>query len=216
MFVTNHCSGPLAALLLYISAPLPLPAEAPPTGTRQSPPSVAQKTDPAQSPSPTYRLSVNDTVVIRVFQEQELDTTARIGRDGAIAFPLIGSVIIGGRTVPEAANAITQALKEYLVQPQVSLRITDYTKRKFTVLGQVNRPGTFELPDENSLTLLEGIGLAGGYSRIANPSKVVVKRRNAGGEQVFHLDAKQMAKGNTSSAFLLQQGDTVIVEESLF
>lgn len=216
MFVTNHCSVPLAALLVYTSATNLLPAEVTPTGTRPSPASVAQKTDPAQTPSPSYRLSANDTVVVHVFQEQELDTTARIGRDGTIAFPLIGSVIIGGRTVPEAANAITQALKEYLVQPQVSLRITDYTKRKFTVLGQVNRPGTFELPDENSLTLLEGIGLAGGYSRIANPSKVVVKRRSAGGEQVFHLDAKQMAKGNTSSAFLLQQGDTVIVEESLF
>ena len=118
--------------------------------------------------------------------------------------------------MPEAAAAISQALKDYLVHPQVALRIVDYSKKRFTVLGQVNRPGTFDLPDESPLSLLEGIGLAGGYSRIANPSKVIVKRRGPGGEQVFHLNAKQMAKGSATPSFQILPGDTVVVEESLF
>jgi polysaccharide export outer membrane protein len=85
------------------------------------------------------------------------------------------------------------------------------------VLGQVNRPGTFEMPDENQMSLLEAIGMAGGYSRIANPSKVTLKRTNPDGlEQIFHLDAKRMARDSAAAPFLLKTGDTIVVEESLF
>ncbi len=147
-----------------------------------------QKVEAARPPSGGYRLAASDLINIRVFQEDELESTARVGKDGSIPFPLIGSIMVGGKTVPETAAALTVALREYLTHPQVAVRIMDYSKRRFTVLGQVNRPGTFDLPDENPLTLLEGIGMAGGYSRIANPSRVTVKRTNpTGGEQVFKL-----------------------------
>ncbi len=99
----------------------------------------------------------------------------------------------------------------------MAVRVVEYTKRKFTVLGQVNRPGTFDLPDDAPLSLLEGIGLAGGYTRLANSSRVTVKRSLPGtAEQVFKLDARQMARGKNAPRFQLQPGDTVMVEESLF
>jgi polysaccharide export outer membrane protein len=178
--------------------------------------SDSTKAESVRGNTASYRLTSNDTVLIQVFQEDELTNTARIGKDGTIAFPLIGTIQIGGHSVSEATSILTQALREYLLHPQVSIRIVDYSKKRFTVLGQVNRPGTFDLPDENPLNLLEGIGLAGGYSRIANPSKVTVKRQTPGGDQVFHLDAKQMAKSNKAPSFQIQAGDTVIVAESLF
>jgi polysaccharide export outer membrane protein len=174
------------------------------------------KVEAARPPAHGYKLTANDLIHIQVFQEDELQTTARIGKDGSIPFPLTGSVSLGGKTIPEATAALTQALKEYLIRPQVAVRIIEYTKRHFTVLGQVNRPGTFDLPDETPLSLLEGIGMAGGYSRIANPSKVTVKRHSQEGEKVFRLDAKQMARGSNAPSFHLQAGDTVVVEESLF
>jgi hypothetical protein len=65
--------------------------------------------------------------------------------------------------------------------------------------------------------LLEGIGLAGGYTRLANSSRITVKRSLPGmPEHVFKLDARQMARGKNAPRFLLQPGDTVMVEESLF
>lgn len=176
-----------------------------------------EKGDAAASVQAGYRLSANDLVHIKVFQEEELETVARVGRDGAIPFPLLGTISVGGKTLPETTNAITLALKEYLVRPQVAVRVVEYTKRKFTVLGQVNRPGTFDLPDDAPLSLLEGIGLAGGYTRLANSSRVTVKRSLPGmPEQVFKLDARQMARGKNAPRFQLQPGDTVMVEESLF
>lgn len=204
------------ALLGFLSAVTPALAQNTPPAQKPFSTTAPQKTDPARSPTAGYRLASNDTVNIQVFQEDELQTTARIGKDGSIPFPLVGTISLGGRTVPEAASAVSQALNDYLVHPQVALRIVDYSKKRFTVLGQVNRPGTFDLPDESPLSLLEGIGMAGGYSRIANPSKVIVKRRGLGGEQVFHLNAKQMAKGSAVPSFQILPGDTVVVEESLF
>ena len=178
-----------------------------------SPPKVE-----AATPLPSgYRLTSGDLIQIQVFQEDELHTTARVGKDGRITFPLLGGVVVGGKTLPETASTLTQALKEYLVRPQVAVRILEYTKRRFTVLGQVNRPGTFELPEENPLSLLEAIGMAGGYSRIANPSRVTVKRHSPdGAEEVFRLDAKQMARSRNAAPFIIQSGDTLVIDESLF
>ncbi len=178
---------------------------------------LPQKVELVASVSSGYRLSSNDLIHIRVFQEDELETVARVGRDGTIPFPMLGTLSVGGKTLPETTSAVTLALKEYLVRPQVAVRVVEYTKRKFTVLGQVNRPGTFDLPDDAPLSLLEGIGLAGGYTRLANSSRVTVKRSLPGtAEQVFKLDARQMARGKNAPRFQLQPGDTVMVEESLF
>ena len=200
VFVPTLCLGP-AGLAEKAPAPLGLP----------------QKVELVASVSSGYRLSSNDLIHIRVFQEDELETVARVGRDGTIPFPMLGTLSVGGKTLPETTSAVTLALKEYLVRPQVAVRVVEYTKRKFTVLGQVNRPGTFDLPDDAPLSLLEGIGLAGGYTRLANSSRVTVKRSLPGtAEQVFKLDARQMARGKNAPRFQLQPGDTVMVEESLF
>ncbi len=167
--------------------------------------------------SSAYRLCGSDLVHIRVFQEDELDTSVRIAKDGSITFPMIGSVCIGGKTLPEACTTIETALRTFCKSPQVVIRIVEYNKRRFTVLGQVNRPGTFEMPDEGPLSLLEAIGMAGGYSRIANPSKVTLKRTSPdGSEHIFRLDAKRMARESSIAPFLLKTGDTIVVEETLF
>jgi len=212
-----------ACILPVHLAPFCLAQKAPVAGTGMFPSGTPQKVEkvervePVASVSPGYRLASNDLIHIKVFQEEELETVARVGRDGTIPFPMLGAISVGGKTLPETSGAITLALKEYLVRPQVAVRVVEYTKRKFTVLGQVNRPGTFDLPDESPLSLLEGIGLAGGYTRLANSSRITVKRSLPGmPEQVFKLDARQMARGKNAPRFLLQPGDTVMVEESLF
>jgi polysaccharide export outer membrane protein len=156
-------------------------------------------------------------VHIKVFGEEDLECASRIARDGTVPFPLLGSLAIGGKTVLEATAAIQSALRAYLINPQVALRIVEYNKRRFTILGQVNRPGTFDMPDDSPLSLLEAIGMAGGYSRLANPSKVTIRRSGTQGtEEMFKVDAKRMAKSKTAAPFLIQPGDTVVVEESLF
>ncbi len=112
-----------------------------------------------------------------MFQEDDLDCVLRVSKDGTITFPLIGRVVIGGKTPQDAALAIKALLaKDYLVNPQVNVTVTEYAKRLFTVLGQVQRPGSYDLPDRDPLTLIQAIGMAGGYTRIADPGKITLKR----------------------------------------
>ena len=183
------------------------------TGLAQSP---TPKTDlPAGAPSANYRLAANDLIHVKVFQEDELESTVRISKDGTIQFPLVGSARVGGRTVQEAAQTLEAALRDYLTRPQVSIRVMEYSKRRFTVLGQVMKPGAYEMPEDQSLNLLEAIGVAGGYTRIANPAKVVLKRRVNGVETIFKLNAKAMATEGESKRFDILPGDTILVGESI-
>jgi len=166
--------------------------------------------------SPDYRLSPNDIVQIKVFQEDELDTTARIAKNGKITMPLIKNAEIGGLTRQEAEQRLETQLKEYLVRPEVTVRVVEYTKRRITVLGQVNDPGAIELPPEGDIDLLEAIGMAGGYSRIANPAKITVKRKVNGKETTIKLDGKKMARDEGSERFEIQAGDMITVGERIF
>lgn len=166
-------------------------------------------------PSANYRLNANDLIHIKVFQEEELEAMVRLSKDGTIQFPMIGSARVGGQTVQEAAQTLEAALREYLVRPQVAIRITEYSKRRFTVLGQVMKPGAYDMPEDLSVNLLEAIGIAGGYTRIANPAKVILKRRVNGAETIFKLNAKTMATEGENKRFDILPGDTILVGESI-
>lgn len=164
-----------------------------------------------------YALSPNDLVYIKVFQEDDLDSKLRISKDGTITMPLIGIVKIGGKSPQEAATSIRDMLaKRFLRHPQVNLTVIEYAKRRFTVLGQVQRPGAYAMPDRDSLMLLQAIGMAGGYTRIADPAKITLKRITSGKETLLKLNAKIMASKDESSAFEVQAGDVITVGESVF
>ena len=165
-----------------------------------------------------YRLSANDMLDFRVFQEPELDGVIRVSGDGTAIFPLIGAVPVVGRTVTEATEAIKARYRDgYLVYPQVSLTVRTYAQKLFTVLGQVQKPGSYDMKGSDEITLLQAIGMAGGYTKIANPGRVTVKRLEGGGsERIIKLDAKRMARGDDSSSFYIKPGDIITVAESLF
>jgi polysaccharide export outer membrane protein len=95
----------------------------------------------------------------------------------------------------------------------VNVTLVGYAKRRFTVLGQVGRPGTFEMPEGSpgGIDLLEAIAMAGGYTRIAAPERTSVRR----GDKVFRVDGKRVARGGAEN-FMVQPGDTITVGESIF
>ena len=106
----------------------------------------------------------------------------------------------------------------YLKNPQVSITVRSYAKKLFTILGQVQKPGSYDMQGTSQITLLQAIGMAGGYTRIADPANVTVKRLEAAGsgETVQKLNAKRMARGDDKTTFYIQPGDVISVGESLF
>jgi protein involved in polysaccharide export with SLBB domain len=172
---------------------------------------------PAQPAGENYVITPNDLISVKVFQEDDLESNLRVSRDGTVTFPLIGVVKIGGMSTQQAATAIRDRLAaEYLVNPQVTLTVVEYSKRRFTVLGNVQKPGSYELPDRDTFTLLEAIGVAGGYTRIGNPAKITLKRIRDGRQEVKHLDAGEMARDKGDAAFRIQPGDVITVGERFF
>lgn len=174
------------------------------------------KTEENVSVDGNYILMPNDLIQVKVFQEDDLLSVLRVSKDDTITFPLIGVVKIGGRSPQEAAQIIQDALgKDYLVNPQVNVTVIQYSKRHFTVLGEVQKPGDYDIPDREQMTLLRAIGIAGGYSRIADPAKIVLKRTVDGHESVVKLNAKRMANQD-SNTFEILPGDVITVGESIF
>jgi protein involved in polysaccharide export with SLBB domain len=153
-------------------------------------------------------------VQIRIYQEDDLETRTRIGKDGTITFPLLGTVNIGGRTLEQAAAVIRGLLAaDYLVNPQVSVTVSEYAKRRFTVLGQVQRPGAYEIPFEETINVVQAIAMAGGYTRLGAPWKITVQRTVGDDKQVFKLDAAAMVNEKRAKPFEILPDDTITVGE---
>jgi protein involved in polysaccharide export with SLBB domain len=184
-------------------------------------PAVASATPlitPVGSSAPDgYKLQNNDLVLITVFQEDDLTTQTRISKNGAISFPLLDSVEIGGLTVPQATEKLKLALdKDYIINPKVTITLLEYAKRRVTVLGQVNTPGSIEMPDEGEMDLLSALAMAGGYTKIADPGKITIRRLVNGKDAVIRVNAKNLASDKETKPFILQPNDTISVAESIF
>lgn len=196
----------------------PIPGTAAPTtGIGLTKPSVAAAAVPAVGQSQTYVLSPNDVVQVKVYQEDDLETRMRIAKDGTSSFPLIGVVQLGGKTVEQAANVIKERLgKDFLVNPQVTLTVVEYSKRRFTVLGQVQKPGTYEIPNEESVTFLQAVAMAGGYTRLASKGGVTVTRVVNGRKSTFSLDLNAATLSSDGKPFEILPDDTITVSERVF
>lgn len=168
----------------------------------------------ATAVSPEYILRPGDVVQVKVYQEEDLASLSRIGRDGNISLPLVGAVNVVSNTVERATAAIRELLaKDYLVNPQVTLTVVEFAKRRFTVLGQVQHSGTFDMPADDSVSLLQAIATAGGYTRIGNPSKITVQRTTGTESKVFKLDAEAMARNKSEKNFDVLPDDVIVVGE---
>jgi protein involved in polysaccharide export with SLBB domain len=163
-----------------------------------------------------YALRPDDVIQVNVYQEDDMGAKARLERDGTILLPLLGKVQIGGKTLEDASSSIRELLaRDYLVNPQVSITVVEFAKRRFTVLGQVQRPGSYEMPNNEPLNLLQAIAMAGGYTRIGAPTKVTVQRRLNAQTRTFKLDAEAMSKEQNAKPFEIMADDTITIGERL-
>jgi polysaccharide export outer membrane protein len=152
-----------------------------------------------------------------VYQEDDLETKTIIDNSGMVELPLLGQVKIGGLTVDQATTLIQQLYdKDYLVNPQVNLKVEQFADRHFAVLGEVQRPGSFDFPQNEPVNLLEAIAIGGGYTRLGAPSKVTVRRIENGLPKVYHLDAGKMEEDPQKKPFEILPNDIITVGQRVF
>ena len=166
---------------------------------------------PPSKQTQAYRLGPDDVLEITVYREAELNRKVRVSADGYISFPLLGKVKAKGFTVSELENSLTKGLKTYLKNPQVTIFTAEYST--ITVTGQVKKPNSYPL--KGALTVIEAIGIAGGFSSTAAQNEVKVMRNDKGKQKTILVKVADINEnGDKSRDILLKRGDIVFVPES--
>ena len=164
-----------------------------------------------------HRIIPGDRLEVKVAQDADLNSVVLVDLTGKVQLPLIGTVSVSGLQVDEAAERVRLAYqKDYIIEPTVTVSVSEYGQRRFTVIGRGNKPGDFLFRANKTVNVLQAIAIAGGYSPDADPRKITVKRKVDGREKVFRLNGREMASGQDVKVFALQTGDIVSVSESLF
>lgn len=168
-----------------------------------------------------YVLQPLDILKVQVLQEEEINRLGevRISQEHTITLPLIGTIDLKGKTAQQAREIIRARYdRDYIVDPQVQLQVVEYGKRFVNVVGQVNKPGEVQFPQEEGLTLVEAITRAGGPTRLANLKKVVLKRTNSDGSVDVQKDinVEDLMKTDSTDTYPLRPGDVISIPERSF
>lgn len=168
---------------------------------------------PSPAPAQDYIVGERDVLRITVYDNPDLTTTARVSGEGSILFPLIGEVRVAGMTTPQIAKKISGLLSDgYIINPHVQVFVEEFKSKRATIIGEVSRPGLYELPGPT--TLLELLSKAGGLTKDAS-DKAVIKRKISQNEQTVGVDLRQLIeKGDTSVDVTLQDGDNVYIPKA--
>jgi protein involved in polysaccharide export with SLBB domain len=179
-----------------------------------------------------YQIAPSDIVNITVWQHPEFSpknfqTTSTPSAQGAagqdgylvsnkgyIYFPLAGNILVAGKTLEEVRIDITKALKRYIRDPQINVRIADYRGQKIYVFGEIMKPGFIPITDQ-PLSITDAISLSGSFDpTAADPSHIYVIRGNILHPIIYWLDAKTPDKLLLAERFMLKPGDVLYISSA--
>lgn len=165
-----------------------------------------------------YVLQPGDEIDIQIYREPELSGAFRIGPEGDIRHSLAGGVSMAGKTVKEAEADFTRRLaKDYLVNPRVIIQIVSSQSSQIVLLGEVEKPGVYPLPGGESMTLLQAIAEAGGFTELASPDRVRIVRKTPDGKQTtLKVRVSDLLGGGRQQDVPLEPNDVIMVPEVVF
>ena len=160
-------------------------------------------------------LEPGDLFEVRVYGEKGLSGQYRVSSNGTMDFPLIGSVMVAGMTPSQVKQTLEKALfdGQFLRDPQISILVKDFASKKVSVLGEINKPGTFSYHD--GMGVVEAISLAGGFTPMARTSNTTITRVVDGEKRNFIIPVEDIGQGKISN-FMLRAGDIIFVPERIF
>ncbi len=163
----------------------------------------------------TEVLGAGDVVEVRVFGEADLTGTHQISEQGTIRLPLVGPILAAGLSPDELSASIAGAYNaQYLKNAEVSLFVKERNSQKVFVLGQVSKPGPVAIAGRR-ITVIEAIAQAGGTSKLADASRVVLTRESEGKQIRVSVDVAAIGRGQAPDVEM-QPGDILFVPETLF
>jgi polysaccharide export outer membrane protein len=183
----------------------------------------APTTKPPSKKVIVYKIRAADRLGVRIFQEEDLNSTPRVDSRGIINLPLVQELRVDGLTVTEAERLVGNAYREgrFLRNPQVTITVEDYGPREVTIGGSVKIPARYPLPLETSMTLLDLVSKAGGFTDTAKGTAVRVTRIQPDGSvTTLVFDVESILRGRKDaraedSSLALEPNDIVYVPERI-
>ena len=164
----------------------------------------------AATTDPKYVIGAQDVLDISVWKEPDVSRVVPVRPDGKISLPLLNDVQAAGLTPPQLAAQITDSLKKYVTNPQVTVIVTTINSQRVYILGEVTRPGAF--PILPGMSVLQALSSAGGFTQYASVKKIFVRRFENGKEVKYPFNYKDVINGkNPEQDILLKAGDTIVV-----
>lgn len=147
-----------------------------------------------------YRIGPQDLLDISIFEAPELNRTVRVSENGEVSLPLLGGVHVVRLTARELENTLAAKLREFLKDPHVSVMVTAIESHPVSVIGEVNKPGVFQV--RGSKTLLEMLSMAQGLAPEAGDEVLVMRnagynRGQDGSAQAIQAEAEQAGGKST-------------------
>jgi polysaccharide export outer membrane protein len=163
------------------------------------------------APTPAeFQLGPGDRISIQVWRHEDLNMDVTISPDGSITYPLVGQLLVSGKTYAELVSLLSDAISEYYEDPQVTVNIVEIKNQKILVVGEVATPTVLQL--SNQMSILEALTLTGGINPSAKTSNVLLIRGGVDAASLYTVDVHSIySEGNTAQMIYLQRGDIVVV-----
>ncbi len=163
----------------------------------------------------TTRLGPEDVITVDVFDQPNYSrANIAIPPNGRINYPVIGQVMVAGRTIEEIEKDITEKLSEYIREPKVTLQLVQVHSLKYMVVGDVTSPGIYEMA--RRMTVNEALARAGDVTRYGDLKNINVLRMQSNGQPApIQVNINDVRRGKAQDIYLVP-GDTVIVTGNKF
>lgn len=173
----------------------------------ESPPALERR-------DPRYKVGSSDVLVLTFAFTPEFNQTVTVQPDGFVTLQSVGDLHVEGKTLPEIRADLQNAYGKILREPEISVTLKDFQNPYFLALGQVSKPGKYDLRGDTTLT--QAVAEAGGFTNQAKHSQVLLFRRVSDNwVSVQKVDLKHMlGSGNLTEDLHLRPGDMVYVPQN--
>jgi polysaccharide export outer membrane protein len=190
------------------AAPTQAPAAAAPA-TTIAPSATVPVTAGSAASSSNYIISQDDNISVTVWKEPSLSGSFPVRPDGMISLSLIGDIPAAGLTPMKLGASITEKLKKYVDDPNVTVTVLAVGVKQVFLLGEVGHVGA--VPITINMTPLQAIAAAGGLTPYANAKKVYILRTVNGKQEKIPFNYKKALKDGNEQGVSLIPGDTIVV-----
>jgi len=157
-----------------------------------------------------YIFGIGDSFDVTIYRNDDLKTSAKISPSGMIIFPLIGEIQVAGKSISALREELKERFSKYLVDPQITISVTNVQSSKVVVLGEVKVPGVYTL--DTDLSIIDAVAKAGGWTADANMNNIILLSNVSGKVDTRTLDMEtSLEKSNLSRNSMLHKNDIVYV-----